>query len=363
MHRQSVWHNLSMNVLLLPLYGLGDTLMTTPALEILKKSLNVNVTYLCMFKVNFEILKNNPFIDNLVFFPFMEKNKFDVLKFLLSLRRKFNYSINFYPSNRWQYNFLSWFIGADYRIGHRYIKRDLRELNFLKNLSLKENKDLHNVEENVRLLKFLGIQTNEIPPVKVYLTEEEKDFGREFVSYASKKEIKIGIHTGTSSFKGHIKRRWEKDKFLELINSFPEFDFFIFGTHEEEIENSFIFEQAKHKNVILVHDKPIREVAAIIRQTNLFISNDSGIMHLASSVGIPIVAIFGPTNPKWVKPWGVKNKVVRVNLPCSPCFYYSPKPLKCKNKIEFQCLKDIDVSMVKKAVDELISEKVIDISF
>lgn len=346
-----------MNILILPLYGLGDTLMTTPALEILKKQSNFKITYLCMFRTNFDILRANPFIDELIFFPFMQKSKYETFKFIFSLRGKFDYSINFYPSNRWQYNLISWLFGAKFRIGHRYIKRDLRELNFLKNMTFQESEELHNVEENVRLLKFLDIYCDEIPPMKICLYAEEINSGKQFVFNTSKRNMRVGIHTGTSSFKGHKGKRWEKEKFLELIDSFPDFDFFLFGTYEEESENSFIFEQAKHKNVVLVHNKPIREVAAIIKQMNLFVSNDSGLMHLASAVGVPVVAIFGPTNPKWVRPWKVKSKVVRVNLPCSPCFYYSPKPLKCENKIKFQCLKDIDVFMVKKVLLELILDK------
>lgn len=346
-----------MRVLILPLYGIGDTLMTTPAIEILKKNLNVKITNLCMFKTNFEILKANPFIDEIIFFPFMEKSKFEVFQFILSLRGKFDYSINFYPSNRWQYSALSWMFGAKWRVGHRYIKRDLRELNFLKNLTVRENEELHNVQENVRLLEFFGIKTDEIPAMKVYLSEEEIAQGMSFVNQNSKKSVRIGIHAGTSKFKGHVKKRWPKEKFLALINSLSEFDFFLFGTHEEELENRFIFENAKYNNVILVSNKTIREVAAIIKQMNIFVSNDSGLMHLASALSIPVVAIFGPTNPKWVSPWGVRSKVVRVELPCSPCFYYSPKPLKCRNKIEFQCLRDIKVETVREAALDLIQVK------
>lgn len=346
-----------MNVLILPLYGIGDTLMTTPAIEILKRKLDVKITNLCMFKTNFDLLRENPFIDELIFFPFMEKDKFEALKFVLKIRKKFEYAVNFYPSNRWQYNLLCWLFGARKRIGHRYIKRDLRELNFLKNLTVKENEDLHNVQENVRLLEFFGIKTDTIPKMRVYLNREEMNYGVKFVNQKSKKDIKIGIHTGTSSFKGHVRKRWAKEKFLALINGFPEFDFFLFGTHEEELENRFILDSAKYRNVFLVLDKTIREVASIINQMNLFVSNDSGLMHLAAAVGIPVIAIFGPTNPKWVSPWGVINRVIRAELPCSPCFYYSPRPLECKNKVEFQCLRDIEVETVMKAILDLIQTK------
>ncbi len=343
-----------MKTLILPMYGVGDTLMITPAIEVLKKSTDCWIANICMFRSTYEVLKGNPFIDDLIYFPFMDKTKFQSFKFMMSLRGKFDCAINFYPSNRWQYSFLSWLTGAKKRIGHRYIKRDIRGLNFLKNYTVKENEKLHNVEENIRLLKFFGINVKDAPSMRIYFDEDEIEAGKRTVQAVSSREIKVGVHTGTSSFKKHKKRRWAREKFLELINSFPDFDFFLFGTEEEKEENYFILNNAKHKNVILFENEPIRKVATLIKQMNVFISNDSGLMHISAAVGTPVVAIFGPTNPVWVRPWKVKHRIVKADMPCSPCFYYSPEPLKCRASLDFKCLKEIDVSMVKEALIQIM---------
>lgn len=340
-------------LLVLPLYGIGDTLMTTPAIEVLKKSIDCRIVNLCMFKSTYEVLKNNPYIDELIYFPFLEKGILNSLRFIFSLE-KFDVTINFYPSNRKQYNILSFLTKSRIRLGHRYLKRDLRELNFLKNKTIKEDPALHNVEENLRLIELLGAKVSKPGKMKIYLTEEEIEEGKKLVNELSKKPVKVGIHTGTSSFKGHRQKRWQKEKFLELINSLPDFDFFLFGGKEEKEENEFIFNNAKFNNVILIQDKPLRLVASMIAQMNAFVSNDSGLMHLAVAVGVSVVAIFGPTNPAWVRPWGVKHKLLRVELPCSPCFYYSPEPLKCKAHRNFQCLREISVKMVKDALLDVI---------
>lgn len=178
-----------------------------------------------MFKTTYEVLKNNPYIDELLYFPFLERGLLNSLKFISSLD-KFDMAINFYPSNRKQYNILSFLTGAKFRIGHRYIKRDLIELNFLKNKTIKEDPNLHNVEENLRLLEILGIKINKYPEMRIYLQEEEISQGQLLVENLSKRAIKVGIHTGTSSFKGHRERRLPVQKFLELINSMPDIDFF-----------------------------------------------------------------------------------------------------------------------------------------
>ena len=93
-----------------------------------------------------------------------------------------------------------------------------------------------------------------------------------------------------------------------------------------------------------------------MKNLDLFVSNDSGLMHLAAAVGLPVVAIFGPTNPKWVKPWKVNSKIVKLNLDCSPCFVYSPKLLMCaRKKEEFKCIRDITPEMVINAIKEMLN--------
>jgi len=346
-----------MNILVTPQFGIGDALMTTPALSAIKSSHpDWKITVLAIKKSIYEIFFNNPNIDNLLFVPLMEWNRLKAILFLIrNLRKRYDVTINFYPSNRKEYNIFSFLTGSKIRIGHRYIKNDLREANFLKNYTIKEAPALHCVEENLRLLRFLGIEYEKYlnNPLEIYLTQREIEEGKSIFD-SFKREINIGIHPGTSLFKNHIKRRWPKEYFVELIRSFKKENvrFFIFGTDEEKEEISYIKENTK--DTILIFNKPIRQVASIIKNLNLFISNDSGLMHLSAAVGTSTLGIFGPTNPSWVRPWGKENRVVCSDVKCSPCFFYSPKPLICKNKDKFLCLKSISPEKVKEiAIDML----------
>ncbi|MCX7821742.1 MAG: glycosyltransferase family 9 protein [Brevinematales bacterium] len=343
-------------ILISPMYGMGDTLLTTPALRILKENKpDFCIECITFQKTSYDLLKENPNIDNLICYPFLKKSKIESLIYILkNITWKYDAVINFYPSNRIDYNIFSFLTQAKIRIGHTYLKSNFSQLNWLKNRTIKENYYLHCVEENIKLLEFLGIKSDKAPPMEVYLKDEEITSGKNYLQKISNRTIKIGIHTGTSSFKNHIHRRWPKEKFLEVVNSLEQFDFFLFGTKEEEEENKFIQKKSLHKNVYLIENKNIREVAAIIKQLNIFISNDSGLMHLAAAVGVPVVAIFGPTNPNWVKPWGVNHKVISLDLSCSPCFYYSPKPLKCYIKEKFKCIREIESNTVIKAILEIL---------
>ena len=64
----------------------------------------------------------------------------------------------------------------------------------------------------------------------------------------------------------------------------------------------------------------LRQLAALIEGAELVIANDSGPMHIAAALNRPLVALFGPTNPVRTGPYGRQDAVLRLNLPCSPCY-------------------------------------------
>lgn len=347
------------NIFVTPMIGMGDVLMTTPALELIKKQYpDSKITYCTMSKSSMELLKNNPDIDKLVNYPLMGKNKLSALfNFLKDQSLRHSHCITFYPSNRLHYNIVSLLTLAPHRIGHTYLRMNHSQMNWLKNETVKEDDTLHCVEENIRLLKFLDINQGKmpIPQMKVILDNDETDYGIKFVKSVSSSKCCIGVHAGTSVLKGHIARRWPKEYFAELINSLTDVHFLLFGTNEELEANQFIIDNTDKSRVTFVKDRKIREVASIIKACNFFLSNDSGLMHLAAAVNKPVLSIIGPTNPVYIHPWGVDFKVLSINPECGPCFRYSPKPLACNVKDQFRCLKELDVSVVKAAVQDFIS--------
>ncbi len=355
--------NINKKILITPLFGIGDALLTTPALKILKSNYpEFHITFFTFNLATYELFKNNPNIDRLLYYPLIKKGKVTSLFYILkNFSFKFDFVINFYPSNRKDYNFFSFLSFAPKRVGHRYNNFDFKEFNWLKNFTIKENNLLHCVEENVKLLEFFDIKVpeKEIPELQIHIKEEEIEKSQSFLkaslkSMNSENNINIGIHPGSSIFKNHVHRRWPGDKFVELINQLPEFNFFIFAGNEDRDVCDYIYRQCNSKNVKKISNKSIREIASLIKCMNLFVSNDSGLMHLAAAVGTPVVAIFGPTNPLWVKPWRVKHKIVKMNLKCSPCFVYSPAPLTCKIKKKYSCLNELMAEDVVNAIKELL---------
>jgi heptosyltransferase-2 len=91
-------------------------------------------------------------------------------------------------------------------------------------------------------------------------------------------------------------------------------------------------------------------LAALIQRAHVCVTNDSGAMHVAVSLGKPMVSVFGPTNPIRVGPYHHPESVVRVDLPCSPCNYrwLSQCPF------DHACMKQVTPAMVVERVRKIL---------
>ncbi len=346
---------------IVPIYGIGDLLLSTPAIRNLKENcLDCSVEIFVISETHKDVLKFNPYIDKIYLFPFTKASKLKVLKYLMNFRNVFDVTINFYPSNRYHYNLFAYILNAPLRVGHRYLKSDNISLNFLKNLTVKERIDRHVVQQNLDLLPLIGIPKSNIVeyPLQYFITEDEVSRAEQFIKKSIGDGLIIGFHPGSSTLKGHINRRWPPKYFADLakliLKKFKQAKILIFGGVEDEEAKIFIEKEVNDSRVFVINTSNIRETAALIKQCDLFVTNDSGLMHLAAAVQIPIIAIFGPTNYKWVRPWKTKHRIVSLNLPCSPCFYYSPSPLRCKAKLNFKCLRELYPEMVMDAVEDIL---------
>jgi ADP-heptose:LPS heptosyltransferase len=97
-------------------------------------------------------------------------------------------------------------------------------------------------------------------------------------------------------------------------------------------------------------------VAAVLQQLALFVTGDTGPMHLAQAVGTPIVAVFGPSDPARYGPRGLRDRIVRVDLPCSPCNRIRRPPARCVGHTP-DCLAAVATAAVLAAIDETLGER------
>jgi heptosyltransferase-2 len=352
-----------MKILINALSGIGDAIMFSPALSVLKKHHpESRIDMLAMFSQVKQIYSSNKNINNIYFIDFLHQSKFKSLKEVLAIRKnKYDVSINVYPSNRKEYNLLNLMLGAKRRIGTKYLNFSSKNYDFLNHDLKKEIKDRHNVLENFDLIKFISkdANENELCAYEVNIPLDEEVHATEyFIDNLLTDKYLVGLHAGSATFKNHIHKRWSAEKFIELAKQLHRkfmAHIILFGT--ETGLNQSILREIKHfAETPKVNN--IMPSIAIMEKCRLFISNDTALMHIASALQIPTISIFGYTNYKELHPWKSPYRIVRKDLDCSPCFFNSPRPVQCiySGDDEFKCIKTIEVEDVMIAIEELIKE-------
>jgi heptosyltransferase-2 len=351
-----------MRILIIALSGIGDALMFTPALVKLRKAMpSAKIDALVMFKGVKDVFEKLPQINQVHFFDFMNAGKADSFFYILSLRKKYDTTFSVYPSNRKEYNLMSFLIGAKFRFGVRYLRNDLLNFGFLNNVRITEDDAVHNAEENFRMVeKFLDENFDNIPPLEFCLEEDDLLYYSDFLNekQIKREDFVVGFHPGCNTLKNHDKRRWEVEKFAELAKLLIQnhnAKVLVFGGSEEQHLKDSISSLVNSPRLIPVQSFSLTNTAAVMKRCNIFVSNDSSLMHVAAALQLKVVAIIGPTNTNYISPWKTKHEIASLNLECAPCFFYSPKPLSCHRKdIQFKCIKELPVSLVYDSVKKLL---------
>lgn len=350
-------------ILVNALSGIGDALMFTPSLKLLKEGFpDSEIDALVMFRAVKDFYERNPNINKVFYFDFLSESYFKSLKFIFSLRRKYDISINVYPSNRKEYNLINYLLGSQKRAAVKYLRKDFQNLGFLNNVRITENDSLHNVQENLKLCENLtGVKQKNELMLEFPLLQEDYNFASTFLNEnkINGADLAIGFHPGSATLKNQANRRWEREKFAELGKKLiekHEAKILIFGGPTEDELKEAILNQINSPNAFTISSHNLTESAAVMKRCNVFVTNDSSLMHIASALQLKVVAIIGPTNRNYIYPWKTEHKIISLNLDCSPCFIYSPKPLICnRNDVKFKCIKELGVERVLEAVEDFIN--------
>jgi lipopolysaccharide heptosyltransferase II len=127
-------------------------------------------------------------------------------------------------------------------------------------------------------------------------------------------------------------------------------DVVIAGTNRDRPRSQAILEACPAARD-LCGQTTVAGLVALIRRAAICVTNDSGSMHVAVAVGRPVVSVFGPTNPRWIGPYGRPNSVVRVDVPCAPCNLRRMRS--CPNN--HICMREVTADMVIERVQRIIA--------
>jgi len=150
-------------------------------------------------------------------------------------------------------------------------------------------------------------------------------------------------------------KRWPVENFSALVKllaqKFPDARFAILGSADDKSLGEKISAAEPNRILNLCGETSLPEMIEWIRLCDLMITNDTGPMHVAAALGKPLVALFGPTEPRRTGPYGQLQNVLQIQLPCEPCMKSN-----CTWKNPIECLTTISPQTVFERAQKLISK-------
>lgn len=323
--------------------GIGDAINSTPAISALRKSYPIAHISLVASPLNAEIFALNPNIDEIIVYN--EKSLRGKLHFCENLRLG-NYDLAVVLCNVPECNLMAYLSGSRYRFGWKYPRRKLGFV-LTHRFNQRDPKGTkHEVDRNMDIVRLAGADGDN-KELSLCLSEEERAFAQDFIySHNLDKNPKspiIGIHPGGSAHE----KLWSAENFAiiadRLISEFNAQIIIFNGPGEEDLAKRI--QNAMINKPIFAAGLKLRHFAALVERCSLFICNDSGPMHIAAALKVPITAIFGPTDHVRWRPYNEKAIVVRKDMDCWPCSIN-----KCKKS--FECIKSLPVDNVWNIVSK-----------
>ena len=241
---------------------------------------------------------------------------------------------------------LAYLSGAPRRVGF-YYDRGLRKRLFTDPVFL--DPDRHMVDSYVRLLEPLGIEPEPVETLEdIFISRDEEQAARSWLlaREINEADTLVGIHAGSGPRAPY--KRWPARKFAEIVRRLTgqrKAHVILTGGAQERQLNEEIIRLAGGGTVHnIAGDLSVIRTAAMIRKCSVFLSNDTGPMHIAAAMGVPTVGLFGPELPRRYGPVGKRNVALRKSLPCTPCVHiYRGQVRDCDDPV---CMKQIDVEDV-----------------
>ena len=242
-----------------------------------------------------------------------------------------------------------WLSRARWRVGFR----NRQELAFLfNNLSvIPDRRDCHALEGYLEFARFFDAPIEPLA-FDLPIRHEDREWATEFLRSHELAESAplIALMPGTR----WDTKRWPADRFATVAAMLSQqygVPFVITGGPADQTLAQAIQALAEGTQIVdATGQTSLRQLAALLERCRLAITNDSGPMHIAAALGVPVVAIFGPTSPLRVGPYGAGHRVIQASLSCVGCYRR-----KCSS---LECLRRVTPAEVAQAAGDLIGQAV-----
>lgn len=338
-------------ILIIRLSSIGDVLLTTPVIRLLRKKFPGSKIDFVVKKQFAPVLADHPQVDRLYIFD--KHAESSSLRALKKEIRQQQYDLIVDLHNNIRSKFLA--IGSHAKMILCYRKGIIPRLLYVK-FKLKLSKQIVPAyQKYINSLKIYGIKDDYQgldfyvhPEVERQVRQKYRDFWQE------DKHSIIGIVPGAQ----HPTKRWTSEGFSSVINYLVEkgkYQIILFGNqHDRNIAATFDI-PASPKILNSIGELSLREAGALMNCCDLVITNDSGLMHLATALKKKVIAIFGSTTEELgFFPYLTEHIVIQNNsLTCRPCSHIGRK--KCPKR-HFKCMKDISAQHVIDAIETILAK-------
>ncbi|MEK7798175.1 MAG: lipopolysaccharide heptosyltransferase II [Nitrospirota bacterium] len=298
---------------------IGDAVLTTPALAALRARFPQARIALLVKPAVAELLQCHPAVDDIVLYrdPGPHAGLGGKLSLALQLNRG-RYDLAILLQNAFEAAAVTALAGIPNRYGYA---TDGRSFLLTHRVPLTPKiRRKHQVEYYLELLKPLGIPVEPAAPT-LRTTPGEDAAASELLQAFGVKPDQVVIGLNPGSVYGSAKR-WLPERFAQVADRLAAEHaacVLIFGGKGEEALGTAIAGMMTAPTIVYSGRTTVRQLMALIKRCRLFITNDTGPMHVAAAFGVPLVAIFGPTNPVTTAPYGPGHELVRHPVECSPC--------------------------------------------
>lgn len=339
------------NILVIKLRYIGDVLLATPVLRALRERFPDAHLTMVINRGTEDVLKRNPDVNEVL--TIKRGTLADQIRFAGDLRcRKFDCVIDLTDGDRSA--LLTRVSNAPVRIGfneeHRW-----RGLLYTSVVQFPP-RVLHRVERDLEALRPLGIEPKASPLVLMTSPQDDeeadrflKDMGIEWSSVERKRPL-VMLHPGAR----YWFKAWPPERFAELADRLAEAYrslVLIGGSEAERDLAESVRGQCRSSPISLAGRTSVLQYTAVLKRCALFVGNDNGPMHMAAALGVPVVGLFGPSDPAVWGPKGGRVEVLYKGLDCRQCFHPD-----CFRG-EQNCMKLISVDEVFAAVQRCLESQ------
>lgn len=285
--------------------GLGDLLMTFPMIDSLRKQFPGVRLSILTSEVPVSLLRLTDQFETVDVVPTRLASR-DYWRLMNRLRaQRFTHFIGAMPCNTARQALIPFFAGIPNSIKHASPHHGVRNYDFLYTKIVPYSMSHHRRHCNIQLIEALGGSASDTDEIVTWINLPKSQ------NLDDDRVLWIAVHPGCrreAAFK-----RWPADRFASLINRLSRTGvrIVLLGGPDEMDDVDHVRRELRVEALDLAGRLDLVQTGAILQRCRCLISNDSGIMHLASVLLVPVIAIFGPTKESHIGPWSPGSRVVR----------------------------------------------------